>query len=56
MSDKGSLTALRALAHFLPIFEAADFKFSHDDTPLRQTGEQSFEAAGYTYDPQVYAF
>lgn len=56
MSATYGPAALKAIADFLPIFEAPEFKFSHNDSPLRQTGEQSFEAAGYTYDPQVYAF
>ncbi|GAA5441701.1 DUF6508 domain-containing protein [Deinococcus caeni] len=56
MSATYGPAALKAIADFLPIFEAPEFKFSHNDSPLRQTGEQSFEVVGYTYDPQVYAF
>jgi Family of unknown function (DUF6508) len=48
--------ALREVAAFLPVFSAPDFHFAHDDSPLRQTGENSFEIVGYTYDPQVWAF
>ena len=56
MSATYGPAAFKAIADFLPIFEAPEFKFSHDDTPLRQTGEKSFEVVGYKYDPQVYAF
>lgn len=48
--------ALRAVAAFLPIFSAPDFRFAHNDSPVRQTGEKSFEMVGYAYDPQVRAF
>ncbi|QFP78406.1 hypothetical protein DAAJ005_14080 [Deinococcus sp. AJ005] len=44
------------MAAFLPIFTAPDFRFAHNDSPLRQTGEKSFEMVGYAYDPQVRAF
>ena len=48
--------ALREVAAFLPIFEDPDFRFAHNDSPLRQTGEKSFEMVGYAYAPQVRAF
>ncbi len=48
--------ALQAIAAFIPIFEAPDFQFAHNDSPLRQTGEKAFEIVGYHYDPQVYEF
>ncbi len=48
--------ALEAVAAFLPIFTAPDFRFAHNDSPVRQTGEKSFEMVGYAYDPQVRAF
>jgi len=48
--------ALREVAAFLPVFNTPDFRFAHNDSPLRQTGEKSFEMVGYSYDPQVWAF
>lgn len=44
------------MAAFLPIFSAPDFRFAHNDSPLRQTGEKSFEMVGFDYDPQVRVF
>ncbi|GGL93001.1 hypothetical protein GCM10010840_33860 [Deinococcus aerolatus] len=56
MTADYGLPALRAISDFLPTFSAADFRFAHNDSPLRQTGEKSFEIVGYRYDPQVHAF
>lgn len=44
------------MAAFLPVFSAPDFRFAYNDSPLRQTGENTFRMEGYDYDPQVWAF
>ena len=56
MSAQHSLPAQPALAAFLPEFEAPGFRFAHNDSPLRQTGEKQFEIVGYQYDPLVWKF
>lgn len=56
MSAAYTQADFQALSAFLPIFEAPDFKFAHNDSPLRQTGEKSFEMVGFDYDPQVLDF
>ena len=53
MSPELTPEALHDVGAFLPVFSAPDFRFAHNDSPLRQTGEKSFEMVGYTYDPQV---
>lgn len=53
MTPDLSQAALAGIAAFLPIFEAPGFRFAHNDSPLKQTGENSFEMVGYTYDEQV---
>lgn len=56
MSAGYDQAALEALAAFLPVFEAPGFKFSQNDSPFRQTGENSFEMVGYHYHPAVGEF
>ena len=56
MSAQYARPALKALAAFLPEFEAPGFRFAHNDSPLRQTGERSFDVVGYNYDPLVQQF
>lgn len=53
MTPDLSRAALTEIAAFLPIFEAPDFRFANNDSPLKQTGENSFEMVGYAYDKQV---
>ncbi|GHF79833.1 DUF6508 domain-containing protein [Deinococcus ficus] len=48
--------ALQALTAFIPVFGAPGFQFARNDSPLRQTGPNSYETVGYDYDPQVIAF
>lgn len=54
MTPQYTPEALQDIAAFLPIFEAPGFQFAHNDSPLSQTGEKSFEMVGYDYDPQVW--
>ena len=56
MTAQYARPALEALAAFLPAFEAPGFRFAHNDSPLRQTGEQSYDVVGYEYDPLVWKF
>ena len=56
MTAQHALPDLKALAAFLPEFDAPGFQFAHNDSPLRQTGEKQFEIVGYQYDPLVWKF